>query len=99
MKSIAINAPEHDVDFGTAKRLADGIAKGLFDEQEVFCLSWLDRAAGRWSPAKADECHDECEVPGYIEYARSRGAELKVVVNHGEDYVFCYRSLATLVTS
>ena len=37
--------------------------------------------------------HEEnCEIPGYVEYAQNRGAELKVEVGDG-DFVFCYRPL------
>jgi len=56
------------------------------------CLSWYDRGADRESPAHAGECHDACDIPGYIDYAVNRGAELKVVVDRGA-YVFCYRSI------
>ncbi len=78
------------IDFAAAKRLADAAAAGVLDEPN--CLSWYDRAADRESPAHASECHGDCEVPGYVEYAVTRGAELKVVIDDGA-YVFCYRPI------
>jgi hypothetical protein len=77
-------------DFSTAKALADRAADGLLDQP--ICLSWYDRAADRESPAHASECHGDCEMPGYVEYAVTRGAELKVVIDDGA-YVFCYRPI------
>ncbi len=77
-------------DFSTAKALADRAADGLLDEP--ICLAWYDRAADRESPAHASECHGDCEMPGYVEYAVTRGAELKVVIDGGA-YVFCYRPI------
>ncbi len=77
-------------DFAAAKALADdAAAKAL---EEPICLSWYDRAQDRESPAHASECRGDCEMPGYVEYAVTRGAELKVVVGDG-DFVFCYRPL------
>ena len=56
------------------------------------CLSWYDKAEDRESPGHASECHGTCEIPGYVEYAQNRGAELSVEFGDG-DYVFCYRPL------
>jgi len=78
------------IDFAAAKRLADGAAAGALDEP--ICLSWYDRAADRESPAHASECHGDCEMPGYVEYAVTRGAELKIVIDDGA-FVFCYRPI------
>jgi hypothetical protein len=77
-------------DFAAAKRLADEAAARILDEP--ICLSWYDRAADRESPAHASECHGDCEMPGYVEYAVTRGAELKVVIDDGA-FVFCYRPI------
>jgi hypothetical protein len=72
------------------RRVADAVAGALL--AEPICLAWYDRALGQESPAHASDCHGDCELPGYEEYARTRGAELKVVVNEG-DAVFLYRPL------
>lgn len=87
-KHIATGASP--IDFATAKPLADKAAAEALDEP--ICLSWFDRAADRESPAHASECHGDCEIPGYVEYAVTRGAELKVVIDDGA-FVFCYRPI------
>lgn len=87
-ETITTNNP--GLGFATAKRLADEAAGELLDEP--ICLSWCDRAADRESPAHASECHGDCEMPGYVEYAVTRGANLKIVVDGGA-YVFCYRPI------
>jgi len=81
---------EPGLDFMAAKRLADERADARLEQP--ICLSWYDRAADRESPAHASECHGDCEIPGYVEYAATRGAELKVIIGDGA-YVFCYRPL------
>ena len=78
------------LDFMAAKRQADEIADARLDQP--VCLSGYDLAADRESPAHASECHGDCEIPGYVEYAMTRGAELKVIIGDGA-YVFCYRPL------
>lgn len=90
MLTIEIEPGTEFTNFGQAKELADARA----DEQlgPSACMSWYNRAEDREAPAHASECHDACEIPGYIEYAQTRGAELKVVVGK-DDFVFCYRPL------
>jgi hypothetical protein len=85
-----ITTGDPDLGFATAKRLADEAAAGLLDDP--ICMSWYDRAADRESPAHASECHGDCEMPGYVEYAVTRGAELKIVIDDGA-FVFCYRPI------
>ena len=89
MRSIGLET-DLQLDFKLAKRLADAVADAYLGE--CICLSWADQAAGQESPSHASECHGSCEIPGYIEYALHRGAELKVVFRSGE-FVFCYRPL------
>jgi hypothetical protein len=91
MKAIYVTSDAISFDFGQAKSTADAIAGTLLGEST--CMSWYDRIQDREAPAHVSECHDDsCEVPGYIDYAQSRGAELKVDVGDGE-FVFCYRPL------
>ena len=85
---LAAGSPR--LNFAAAKAQADAAAAEALEEP--ICLSWYDRAQDRESPAHASECHGDCEMPGYVEYAVTRGAELKVVVGDG-DFVFCYRPL------
>ena len=90
MNTLTIRGEGIEFDFYRAKALADAAAEIFLGEST--CLSWYDRAEGRESPAHASECHGTCEIPGYVEYAVNRGAELKVIVGDG-DYVFCHRPL------
>jgi hypothetical protein len=59
-------------------------------------MSWYDKTEDRESPAHVSECHSDCDIPGYIDYAASRGAQIKVDVNDGA-FVFCYRSVGEFV--
>jgi hypothetical protein len=77
-------------DYRLSRRVSDAVASALLPEP--VCLAWYDRALGQESPAHASDCHGDCELAGYEEYALSRGAELKVVVNDGAA-VFLYRPL------
>lgn len=87
--TIELEAPAGE-GFAAAKRAADAAAAAELGE--CTCMAFFDRLTGRESPAHASECHGDCEVPGYEEYAVNRGATLKVVVNRG-DCIFIYRSL------
>ena len=90
LEIVNITAAGPGLDFDAAKRLADEAAARALDGP--ICLAWYDRGADRESPAHASECHGSCEVPGYVEYAATRGATLKVVVDGGA-FVFCYRPI------
>ena len=90
MRTEHIAGPPTGLDFTAAKSLAEAAAAQWLDGP--ICLSWYDRASDRESPAHASECHGDCEIPGYVEYAVNRGAELKIVIDDGA-YVFCYRPL------
>ena len=90
LRTVHIEEVAADIGFEGAKALADELAARELDEP--VCLAWYDRARDRESPAHASECHGDCEMPGYVEYAVTRGAELEVVVGAGA-YVFCYRPL------
>jgi len=80
---------EIPLDFPAASRLADAVAASLVGGSTT-CLSWYDRERDHECPAHASECHDgTCTVPGYVEYAESRGASLRVEIDDGR-FVFCY---------
>lgn len=90
LQTVRLSLGDVPPDYPLSRRLADAVAGALL--AEPVCLSWHDRALGQESPAHASDCHGDCELPGYEEYALSRGAELKVVVNDGAA-VFLYRPL------
>lgn len=92
MRTISVKSDDQNIDFNTAKDISDAMAATLLGE--MTCLSWFDREQNREAPAHVSECHDDsCENPGYIDYATSRGAELKIDVGGGA-FVFCYRAVA-----
>lgn len=70
-----------------ATRLATQQAQKL--HPEVMLLAWFDRHTGDYSPAIT--CCRE-DVPGWLDYALSRGADLIISIN-GEEYVFAYKKL------
>jgi hypothetical protein len=90
MKTIQIICSENNWDFYTSKKISDALAGALLGES--VCMSWYDKAEDRESPAHVSECHGDCDIPGYVDYAESRGAQVKVDVNDGA-FVFCYRSV------
>jgi hypothetical protein len=91
MNTVSLTSDALEFDFERAKRAADAVAAALLGES--VCMSWYDRTLDREAPAHVSECQDDsCDVPGYIDYARSRGALLKIEVAGG-DFVFCYRPL------
>jgi hypothetical protein len=91
MNTLYLTSEAITLDFDQAKRAADAVAGVLLGEN--VCMSWYDRILDQEAPAHVSECHDDsCAVPGYVEYAENRGAELMVDVAGG-DFVFCYRPL------
>lgn len=75
------------LDFERAQSTAKNLAKSYFSDPLL--LSWFDRKAGRYSPHEVNCCR-EGEPPSWIEYARSRGGNLTIDINH-EEYVFVFR--------
>lgn len=91
MKTLSMDIADWKYDFMTAKKVADSAAEGLLGAST--CLSWYDGDEDREAPSGAAECHDNCPIPAYVEYAESRGAQLKVDMSQGR-FVFCYRTIA-----
>ncbi|MEN8176302.1 MAG: AF1514 family protein [Pseudomonadota bacterium] len=56
---------------------------------DYMLLSWYDRDRDFESPQHAGECHLDSAVPGYVDYALYRGANLKVDIGDGR-FVFYY---------
>ncbi len=87
MKTMNIQS-ELEINFDKATKMADAIAISLLGEQ-TSCLSWYDKLRDHECPAGVSECHDVCDIPGFLEYAETRGAQLKIDVNAGT-FIFCY---------
>lgn len=73
-------------DYEAAMALANEVAAR---RGEGMLLSWYDRDRDFESPQHASECGREGATPGYVDYALTRGANLKVDVHHGR-YIFFY---------
>lgn len=67
--------------------MADEIAKQRLGDSML--LSWYDADRDFESPQHAGECHLDSAIPGYVEYALSRNANLKVDIEQGR-FVFFY---------
>jgi hypothetical protein len=74
------------LDFEGARDAAKNLAQKLY--WEPMLLSWFDKNAGKYSPQAVTCCKEG--MPGWVEYARSRGGNFSVNINH-EEYVFIFR--------
>lgn len=90
MKTIMRDSHSNETEFSAAKQLAEETAAAQLDEPIL--LSWYDKKRDKESPSGVSECHTDCDVPGCIEYAQSRGGHLVVDIDQG-DFLFCYREL------
>lgn len=55
---------------------------------EYMLMSWYDRDRDYESPPNTTECAGDCEKIGYIQYAVSHGATLKVDIEDGRFIFF-----------
>lgn len=78
-------------DYREALRRAQALAAGHLTEPML--LSWYDRDRDFEAPQHISECHLDAAVPGYVDYALSRGATLKIDFDDGR-FVFFYRDAA-----
>lgn len=60
--------------------------------REPMLVSWYDRDRNFEAPQHASECHREGAVPGYVNYALSHQACLKIDLEGGR-FVFFYTAL------
>ncbi|MEJ5299726.1 MAG: AF1514 family protein [Thermodesulforhabdaceae bacterium] len=73
-----------NADFATAFKAADEAAKSK--HEEAIMIAWYDSLKNAFSPAV--ECCSE-EMPGWLVYAKSRGGNFIVSVNH-ETFIFVF---------
>jgi len=78
LKIITLATEGLSDDFAQAKKLADALAREILGEN--LCLAYYDGERDIKSPSHV-ECHDCPTQPGYADYAISRGAELRVLIN------------------
>lgn len=77
-------------DHAAALRLANAVAQERLGE--AMLLSWYDRDRDFEAPQHVSECHQDSAVPGYVDYALSRGATLRIDLGEGR-FVFFYRPI------
>lgn len=93
MKTLHLNAEELDLDFDQCLKLANQVADHLFVKQGgAMLLSFWDNDRGLESPHGVSECHAQCAIPGWRDYASNRGGALMVNFSQGR-FVFCHRPL------
>lgn len=88
MKTLTLDSPDLALDFNRCLGLARAAAQALLGESLL--LSWYDRERDLESPPHVSECHEKCDIPGYVDYAANRGGELRVDCGRGR-FVFCFR--------
>ena len=57
---------------------------------EYMLLSWYDRDRDFELPQHTSECHLDSATPGYVDYAVSHGASLKLDIEQGRFVFFVY---------
>ena len=84
---VVVLPPGEECDHGQAKLLADAEAARRYEEYML--VSWYDRDRDLESPPHATEGPEGGPTDGYIHYAMSHDAALKVDVGDGR-FVFFY---------
>ena len=74
-------------DYQEAMALARTLAAQRFEEYML--ISWYDRDRDFEAPPNTTECPNACQKNGYILYALSHGAKLKVDIENGR-FVFFF---------
>lgn len=93
MKTLHVDASELGLNFDRALALANQAAEHLLAGQGgAMLLSFWDDERGLESPHGVSECHFQCPIPGWQDYAANRGGSLMVNFNQGR-FVFCYRPI------
>jgi len=86
--NVTLAPPQPVPDHSVALRLAQAEARQRLGE--AMLLSWYDRDRDFEAPQHVSECHQDSAVPGYVDYALSRGATLRVEFEDGR-FVFFFR--------
>jgi len=85
---VALHPQPSPADYLVAIPLAKAEAQARLGE--CMLLSWYDRDRDFEAPQHVSECHQDSAVPGYVDYAIHRGAQLMVDIESGR-FVFFYR--------
>ncbi len=84
---VALRPDRSPADYQEAMVLAREVAASRFEDWML--VSWYDRDRDVESPPHANECAGDCAKTGYIDYALSHGATLRVDVEEGR-FVFFF---------
>ncbi len=87
IKTVSLSPRPSPSDYRAAMHLAKEIAGQHLDSPML--IAWYDADRDFESPQHTGECHLDTAVPGYIAYARHRGANLKIDMEGGR-FVFFY---------
>lgn len=87
MKTLRLDTREIGLGFAAAHKLAIAIAEQMLDG--AMLLSFYDRERNLESPNGVSECHRDCAIPGWQDYAANRGGSLMMDFDAGR-YVFCF---------
>ena len=93
MKTLHLDATELGLDFNACLKLAEANAEHILGE--AMLLSFYDRDRNLESPNGVSECHQGCDTPGWVDYAKNRGGTLIVNFQHGR-FVFCFMPLGDI---
>lgn len=85
VETVTISLPANS-DYAQAATLAKAEAELRFEEYML--ISWYDRDRDYESPPNTSERGDEFPKDGYIHYALSHGAKLKVDIEQGRFIFF-----------
>lgn len=88
MKTLHLDASELGLNFDQCLKLANATAEHLLEG--AMLLSFWDNERRLESPHGVSECHFQCPIPGWQDYASNRGGKLMVNFQQGR-FVFCYR--------
>ena len=91
MNTLHMNADALGLNFDQTLKLANAAADHVLRQQGgAMLLSFYDRDRNLESPHGVSECHFQCPIPGWQDYAANRGGALMVNFGKGR-FVFCYR--------
>ncbi len=93
VRSIDLNPEPMPADYRAAMKLAEKLAGETLGENML--ISWYDRDRDFESPQHSSECHQDSDVPGYVDYGINHGARLKVDIGGGR-FVFFFMPLEGL---
>ncbi|HBI16113.1 MAG TPA: hypothetical protein DDY20_11470 [Desulfobulbaceae bacterium] len=87
IETVFLHPDKRVAEYQEAMALAKAEAEKRLGENML--ISWYDRDRDYESPPNTTECPGDCEKNGYILYARSHGATLKVDIEDGR-FVFFF---------